>query len=230
MKKRILAGFITIGLSAAVLAGFSMAKSQSAKDSWTTQVITACDKRKKVIVEGYREGEPLPRKKAEQVARVLMGLMKYCDYEVVALIPKNKMKITVSLDGGSSFEVDETDLKLPIVLTHGQPHTKREIRIWQAELKRMVKTGYRLFHSDELGTNGIACDMCHPDASNTHPETYPKFQTQLEEVALLRDMINWCIENPMEGETLPDDSSKMKALEAYILSARKGVALDAGKH
>jgi thiosulfate dehydrogenase len=81
-----------------------------------------------------------------------------------------------------------------------------------------------------LGKNGISCDMCHPDASNTHPETYPKFQTQLKKVALLRDMINWCIENPLEGPKLADDDPKMKALEAYILSARKGVAVDPGKH
>jgi len=30
--------------------------------------------------------------------------------------------------------------------------------------------------------------MCHPDAANTHPETYPKYQVQLQRVALLRDM------------------------------------------
>ncbi len=72
--------------------------------------------------------------------------------------------------------------------------------------------------------------MCHPDASNTHPETYPKFQTQLKKVALLRDMINWCIENPLEGKTLAEDDPKMKALEAYIISTRKGEALAPGKH
>ncbi len=112
----------------------------------------------------------------------------------------------------------------------GQEHTQREIRVWEAELKRVVDEGYRLFHSPELGTNGISCDMCHPDASNTHPETYPKFQTQLRRIALLRDMINWCIENPMEGPPLPEHDDKMKALEAYIISTRKGVALAPGKH
>jgi len=45
--------------------------------------------------------------------------------------------------------------------------------------------------------------MCHPDGANTHPETYPKFQTQLQRVALLRDMINWCIENPVKGKPAP---------------------------
>ena len=112
----------------------------------------------------------------------------------------------------------------------GAEHTQRETRVWDAELKRVIDDGYKLFHSAELGTNGISCDMCHPDASNTHPEAYPKFQTQLKKVALLRDMINWCIENPLEGPKLTDDDDKMKAIEAYILSSRKGVALDSGKH
>jgi len=76
-----------------------------------------------------------------------------------------------------------------------------------------------------------APNMCHPDASNTHPETYPKFQTQLKTVALLRDMVNWCVENPMEGKKLGGDDPKMKVLEAYIYSsARSGKSLEPGKH
>ena len=72
--------------------------------------------------------------------------------------------------------------------------------------------------------------MCHPNAANTHPETYPKFQVQLGRVALLRDMINWCIENPVKGKPLADDDRKLRALEAYILAQRRGTPLDFGKH
>ena len=60
--------------------------------------------------------------------------------------------------------------------------------------------------------------------------TYPKYQEQLQRVALLRDMINWCIENPVKGKTLSPDDPKMRALEAYIIAQRKGVALNYGKH
>ncbi|MFZ2063469.1 MAG: hypothetical protein WAU82_20845, partial [Candidatus Binatus sp.] len=77
---------------------------------------------------------------------------------------------------------------------------------------------------------GVSCDMCHPDASNTHPETYPKYQVQLQKVALLRDMIDWCIENPVKGKALDPNDPKLRALEAYILAQRKGVPLDYGKH
>ena len=72
--------------------------------------------------------------------------------------------------------------------------------------------------------------MCHPNASNTHPETYPKFQTQLKEVALLRHMVNWCIINPLEGDELDHDDPRMIALEAYILVERAGTQLEESKH
>jgi thiosulfate dehydrogenase len=89
----------------------------------------------------------------------------------------------------------------------------------------------RIFYSgDELGSEiAVSCDMCHPDASNTHPETYPKFQVQLGRVALLRDMINWCIEHPVRGKVLEPDSAQMRALEAYIFAQRKGKVLEYGK-
>jgi cytochrome c len=95
-----------------------------------------------------------------------------------------------------------------------------------------VEQGKKVFHSAKLlgGTIGVSCDMCHPDAANTHPETYPKYQEQLQRVALLRDMINWCIENPVKGKTLDPNDPKLRALEAYILAQRKGVPLAYGKH
>ena len=62
------------------------------------------------------------------------------------------------------------------------------------------------------------------------PETYPKFQAQLGRVVLLRNMINWCVENPVRGAKLDPDGPKMRALEAYILAQRKGTPMNYGKH
>jgi len=110
--------------------------------------------------------------------------------------------------------------------------TQRDEAIWKAETDRFVKEGHDIFHDAKAfgGTIGVSCDMCHPDAANTHPETYPKFQVQLGRVALLRDMINWCIQNPTRGKPLADDDPRLKAMEAYILAQRKGTALEFGKH
>jgi hypothetical protein len=110
--------------------------------------------------------------------------------------------------------------------------SERDERIWKEETDRFVKEGHRIFHDAKAvgGTISVSCDMCHPDGANTHPETYPKFQVQLGRVALLRDMINWCIQNPARGKPLPDDDDRLKAMEAYILAQRKGVPIDPGKH
>ncbi len=118
---------------------------------------------------------------------------------------------------------------------HGHTYgtiTTADVALWQAETERMAVEGSRVFHSaDELGsTIGVSCDMCHPNAANTHPETYPKFQTQLGSVALLRDMINWCIQHPVRGKPFASEDPRMRALEAYILAQRKGKTLEYGKH
>jgi thiosulfate dehydrogenase len=109
--------------------------------------------------------------------------------------------------------------------------TQQDVQVWDNETYKFAVNGSKVFHSgDELGSEiAVSCDMCHPRAANTHPETYPKFQPQLGRVALLRDMINWCIEHPVRGKVLAADDPKMRALEAYILAQRKGVALDYGK-
>jgi cytochrome c553 len=109
--------------------------------------------------------------------------------------------------------------------------TQEDVLVWRRETVKMAAEGSRVFHSgDELGsTIAVSCDMCHPHAANTHPETYPKFQPQLGRVALLRDMINWCIEHPVRGPRLEADDPKMRALEAYIFAQRRGKTLDYGR-
>ncbi|MGH8478574.1 MAG: c-type cytochrome [Gammaproteobacteria bacterium] len=109
--------------------------------------------------------------------------------------------------------------------------TREDVNVWQQETYKAAVEGSRIFHSgDRLkSTIAVSCDMCHPDGSNTHPETYPKFQAQLGRVALLRDAINWCIENPVRGRKLEPDSAEMRALETYLYAQRKGARLEYGK-
>jgi thiosulfate dehydrogenase len=201
---------------------------RGSEDGWASRTVWACDRRKAVIVEGVRPDERLSPAVAQRVADLLMDLMRYCEWEVTARIAVNEV-ITVTANGRTYVDyVPGGDL--PIVkASFGNP-TRREQMIWKAELDKVLAEGDRLFHSDEIGTNGVACAMCHPHAVNTHPETYPKFQAQLKKVALLRDMTNWCIQNPLEGEPLAADDPRMLALESYMLSQRAGKALESGKH
>ncbi len=114
--------------------------------------------------------------------------------------------------------------------TRADEFTEEDLKRWEKEYMTVVKEGRALWTSGELGTNKVACAQCHPNAANTHPETYPKFQKQLGRVIPLRDMINWCLQNPMEGKPLALDDPKMVAIEAYVMYERRGVPLAPGKH
>ena len=108
--------------------------------------------------------------------------------------------------------------------------TQKDLKVWKTEYDSVVKEGRKVFTDNTLGTNTVTCNECHPNASNTHPETYPKFQKQLGKVATIAEMINWCIANPLEGKRMTLDDARMTALISYITEERKGVKLAPGKH
>jgi len=124
--------------------------------------------------------------------------------------------VVLAVVGGIAIQADE--------------FTKKDQERWEKEYMSVVQKGRELWTSPQLGTNGVACAQCHPNGANTHPETYPKFQQQLGRVIALREMINWCIQQPLEGKPLALDSKDMVALETYVAYERRGVPLAPGKH
>jgi thiosulfate dehydrogenase len=124
-------------------------------------------------------------------------------------------------------------------LAHKDKHTGQQLRAFEDVFMEQVRIGDLLFHGDaatekklnvQLSRTGMACAMCHPFASDTHPHEFPKFQEQIGQFATLRDMINWCVEKPNEGVKMDPESPAMKALEAYIIWSNKGSTLDPGRH
>jgi thiosulfate dehydrogenase len=122
---------------------------------------------------------------------------------------------------------------------HGEEHTPAQLKAYQDAFMEQVRIGDLLFHGDaatekklgvKLSNTGMACAMCHPYVSDVHPHEFPKYQEQMSEFATLRDMINWCIEKPNEGEKIDANSPAMKALEAYIYYSARGSKLDPGRH
>jgi thiosulfate dehydrogenase len=119
------------------------------------------------------------------------------------------------------------------------PVTPQQLKAYQDAFMEEVRKGDLLFHGDAamaeqldvtLSTTGWACAMCHPMASDTHPHAFPKFQASMAKFATLRDMINWCIEKPNQGEKIDPESEAMKALEAYITWSNTGSVLVPGKY
>jgi thiosulfate dehydrogenase len=124
-------------------------------------------------------------------------------------------------------------------MAHKIKHTPEQLKAFDDVFMEQVRIGDLLFHGDaatekkmgtKLSRTGMACAMCHPFAVDTHPYEFPKFQEQINKFSTLRDMINWCIEKPNEGEKLEPDSDAMKALEAYITWSNRGSKLDPGRH
>lgn len=122
---------------------------------------------------------------------------------------------------------------------HKTPVTPQQLQAYEQAFMEEVIKGDKLFHGDadlaksmgvKLSSTGMACAMCHPMAADTHPHSYPKFQAQIGNFATLRDMINWCIEKPNQGEKIDSDSPAMKALEAYIYWSNTGSVLVPGKY
>lgn len=111
-------------------------------------------------------------------------------------------------------------------------YTEADVLLWKQETERLVLEGSRIFHSADLlgSTNGTSCDMCHPDGSNTHAETYPKYQVQLGRAAVLRDMINWCLEHPCRAEPMSGDDARIRAIEAYLYAQANNKPIKYGKH
>jgi len=211
-------------------------------------VVMLCDGKTSVEVQGLEPGQRMSREQASKVTRDLMASwqqahpgerweMAQAQSPPAEPAAPGPAAAPSPAAAATSPQIQGVQIQKPAQGQQQQGDTyasfhERDFKVWQAETQKFVEEGKRIFHSDKLlgGTIGVSCDMCHPDASNTHPETYPKYQVQLQRVALLRDMIDWCIENPVKGKTMDPNDERLRALEAYIIAQRKGVALDYGKH
>jgi thiosulfate dehydrogenase len=102
------------------------------------------------------------------------------------------------------------------------------------KLMDAVAYGDQLWHTgttdpkSKLSTNGLACANCHPDASATQPQSWPKFQSNLGKVGTMREMFNWCMQVPQQAKGFPLDSKEIIAMEAYATYMNRGQPLNPG--
>jgi thiosulfate dehydrogenase len=110
------------------------------------------------------------------------------------------------------------------------PFTDAQIAEQQQELLVVVNKGRDLWHGSlpSMSTNGLACGNCHPDAAASNPQTFPKWVPQLNAVAPMREMINWCIVHPQNGAALDVAGPDMVAMEAYAAYLYRGEKIAPG--
>lgn len=215
----VLAAVTVLGaLAIRIAAGEEDVRVQPAGTPSENLVVPMCDGKSQLEVPGYKPGDKLDRDAAQKVADAMMAQWRRMN-------PGASWEMAAAAPAAQKAETKKQDE------IYGR-FSDRDRFVWKTELEKFIKEGDRIFHDAEAfgGTVGVSCDMCHPHASNTHPETYPKYQVQLQRVALLRDMINWCIQHATKGKPLADDDQRLRAMEAYILAQRKGQALEPGKH
>jgi thiosulfate dehydrogenase len=111
-----------------------------------------------------------------------------------------------------------------------EPFTPAELKAQEEKLLTTVRRGFDMWYGAraDMSKNGLACANCHPDAAATNPHTFPKYMTMFNKVVPLREMINWCIQNPQAGAPMDKLSDDMTSLEAYALYLYRGVAINTG--
>ncbi|HXG67180.1 MAG TPA: cytochrome C [Blastocatellia bacterium] len=237
IKVGTLAVILAVGVTVYQNAHAQEPKHPPAPGDGKNMVVQLCDGKTHIVVPGVRPDERMTRKQAQAVSNELMKLWMAKQDPAVAAAWAREAEAAQQAGKPAAQQGEKAAPKsggasVPQMSEQPVEFSARDNAIWAREVAREVAYGDQIFHDDKLidSENGVACAMCHPNAANTHPETYPKFQIQLKRVALLRDMINWCIENPCRGKKLAADDPKMRALEAYIMAQRKGVPMEYGKH
>lgn len=72
-----------------------------------------------------------------------------------------------------------------------------------------VERGRELFESTQLGTNGRSCASCHQGGKKlAKAATYDEGE--------LREIVNRCVQGPLEGKALDPASAEMKSLVLYL--------------
>ncbi len=119
-------------------------------------------------------------------------------------------------------------LLVPLCTPAFADNHKGEFSQWAMEYEQMVNRGKELFSDPFFSANGKSCAECHADATNTHPETYPKYRKSQKRVIQFWEMVNWCVTKALGNPPLAPDSAEMTALVAYITHENKGAALSPG--
>jgi len=212
-----------------VVIGLALAGGAALADEHYETIVTLCDNVTKIVIPGLKPGTKLDHDRAFQLADAFMTEWKRQNPGSNWIMAQNMSPVRdLALQVRSPLAA-ANEKQQGGIYSGSSP---RDQFIWKSELDKFIAEGNRVFHDAEAfgGTVGVSCDMCHPNAANTHPETFPKYEPEMQKVALLRDMINWCIEHPAKGKPLADDDPRLRAMEAYILAQRGGKSLDAGKH
>jgi len=74
--------------------------------------------------------------------------------------------------------------------------------------------GEKLFHADNLGTNGNSCASCHPGGKGLE-------EIDAYEDGMLKEMVNFCIRDALKGQMMDLESTEIESFLLYLRSLKK---------
>ena len=77
-----------------------------------------------------------------------------------------------------------------------------------------VALGDKLFHAENLGTNGRSCASCHPDGKGLD-------EIDAYDDGMLKEMVNFCIRDAMKGKMMDLESTEIESFRLYLRSLKK---------
>ena len=72
-----------------------------------------------------------------------------------------------------------------------------------------VALGDKLFHAENLGTNGKSCATCHPGGKGLD-------EIDAYDDGMLKEMVNFCIRDAMKGQMMDLESTEVESFLLYL--------------
>ena len=88
----------------------------------------------------------------------------------------------------------------------------------QAALER----GRQIYLDENLGTNGLSCNSCHPNGAETRAEAYPRYKHVLGTMATISMTHNFAVVNENRGKKWELGSKDANALTLYVTFLANG--------
>jgi thiosulfate dehydrogenase len=144
-------------------------------------VMQLCDGVTSTEIKGLQPGQPMTHRQAVSVMAKLMdewqrkhpGAHWEMAQEQTAPAMQPSAQSTAAGSGSPNIAGPGTPNASKLPSQQGDTYASfhsRDFQVWQAETDAFVNQGNKIFHSAHLlgGTIGVSCDMCHPNAANTH--------------------------------------------------------------
>lgn len=108
---------------------------------------------------------------------------------------------------------------LSMLLLHCQASRPRVIiksETARAAEQQALERGRQIYFDEDLGSNGLSCNSCHPKGMDTRAEAYPRYKHVLGTMATISMTHNFAVVNENRGNKWELGSEDANAIALYV--------------